>query len=177
MRLREVNMSNFICKWLPPLISNTSFEDWKEFADYCYSLFKRDFIDTKPLFLGKSVNIRKHPLQEDKEQGFSHCTSFDPTKKSADPNDRIDDIKRYERIEWPRKIIENYSCSDHCECNHIKMWREPWKSYDRVHLLFQDVKYLVIIEERETYNLLVSAFYFHYDHQLDKKLKKYERYK
>lgn len=168
-----------LCKWLPNLIYLNDFNgNWKEYEEFIYKIFKVDFIDSRPYFLSKPVNIRKHPQIFNKEQAFFHITSVDTSKLGTDPNDRIPDLRRCERIKWPRKIIENYTCEDICNsCNKIKIWHVPYKMYKRVHLLFEDYKFLIIIEEREYYNLLISAFYIEHSHTLRKKLKEYEKYR
>ena len=43
--------------------------------------------------------------------------------------------------------------------------------YSRVHFLFEEERYLVILEKRKTYNLLITAYYLEYDNALEKQLK------
>ncbi|MBR0545191.1 MAG: hypothetical protein IIW99_03100 [Treponema sp.] len=62
-------------------------------------------------------------------------------------------------------------------CEGIKIWEEPWKMYKRVHFLFEEERYLVIIEKRDKFNLLITAYYLEYDNALEKQLKRYEQYK
>lgn len=170
---------DIICKWLPKLIYLESFDgDWPSYDNSLYRIFKHDFIDNTPTFKGKPVRIRKYPMQGDKEQAYFHVTSVDSSKTSNDPNDRIPDMRRCERILWIRKVIENYDCKENCAgCNGIKVWNKPYKMYQRTHILFQDYKFLVVLEEREDYVLLISSFYIEYGHTLDNKLKEYEKYK
>ncbi|NOH15466.1 hypothetical protein [Clostridium cochlearium] len=174
-----MGIEEILCKWLPKIISLSEFGgDWHKYDNYLYELFREDFIESTPIFNEKPVRIRKHPMQGDKEQAYFHVTSVDSSKTSADPNDRIPDIRRCERILWIRKILENYNCNENCDgFNKIKTWNMPYKMYQRVHFLFEDYRFLVIIEEREDYCLLISAFYIEYDHTLRKKLKEYEKYK
>ncbi len=167
------------CRWLSPLVLMDDFGvNWYKYDNYLYQIFKKDFIDSKPYYKEKPVNIRKHPTVADKEQAYFHVTSVDSSKTPEDANDRIPDLRRCERVAWIRQIIENHLCSDNCNgCNKIKYWPELYKGKRRWHLLFEDYKFLVIIEERQDYNLLISSFYIERDHQLKKKLKKYEKYK
>ena len=83
------------------------------------------------------------------------------------------------RMWWIRAFIENYNCdSSLCEeCDGVKVWREPFKSRTRVHILLEEERYVVILEEREKYFLLITAFYLDYDNALQKQLKHYEQYK
>ncbi len=49
--------------------------------------------------------------------------------------------------------------------------------YSRVHFLFEEERYLVILEKRKTYNLLITAYYLEYDNALEKQLKHYNQFK
>ena len=57
------------------------------------------------------------------------------------------------------------------------MWREPYKNKERVHLLLEVERYIVILKPRQDYCLLITAFYLEYDHTLKKKVEHYEKYK
>lgn len=89
------------------------------------------------------------------------------------------DFRRCERIRWVRKFIENYKCNlAECkECDGIKVWEEDYHGNPRVHILLEEERYMVVVEKREKYCLLITAFYFEQDHKLRKKLKKYQKYK
>lgn len=162
--------------WLPELVCYDDYDgDWSSYQDALYVIFKNDFIDDKPFFEGKKVNIRRQPIEYGKEEAFFHVTCQDYLKDG----ERVPDFRRCERIRWVRNFIENYQCDPtQCEyCVGIKLWREPYKSATRVHLLFEEEKYIVVLEPREKYCLLITAFYFEHDHSLQKKLKQYEQYK
>lgn len=163
-----------ICKWLPDLVPC---ENWSEFPAYeelIYALFGQDFIQSHPEFEGKPVNIRKHPLVDGREQAFFHVTS----KEYTPQKERCPDPKRCERIRWVRAFIENFDCdpSKCAPCSGIKVWNEPYKMYSRVHILSEEENYMVIIERREKYNLLITAYYFDYPHALKKQLNKFYAY-
>lgn len=59
----------------------------------------------------------------------------------------------------------------------MKVWREPYKSKIRVHILLEEERFIVILEERKGYFLLITAFYLNYDNSLEKQLKHYEQFK
>lgn len=59
----------------------------------------------------------------------------------------------------------------------VKVWSEPYKGNSRVHILMEEEKYIVVLEQRKSYNLLITAFYFDHEHMLEKKLKRYQKYK
>ena len=167
-------MNAEIC-WLPEQEYYENYNSWDDYINVLYDIFKNDFIDSHPSFEGKQVNIRKHPIEYGKEEAFFHVTCQDYLKS----NNRVPDLRRCERIRWVRAFIENYSCDPSlCElCDGVKVWTEPYKSNFRVHILLEEERYMVVVERRESYCLLVTAFYFDQDHSLRKKLKNYEKYK
>ena len=59
----------------------------------------------------------------------------------------------------------------------LKIWTVQVKNDLRYHILCEELRFMVVVAERERYCLLITAFYFEYDHSLEKKLKKYEEYK
>ena len=166
------------CKWLSPIVTCQDYNKWNEYLEYIYNFFKVDFIDTKPIFDGKFVNFKKAPMDGKYEHTFTHLTHKDEFHTSVNPNDRVPDPRRAERIAWNRAIIDNYICNDICEnCEKIVYFEEMYKNNVRVYLLFKDVKFLVILEKRENYNLLITGYYVEYEHAMRKYIKKYEQYK
>lgn len=162
--------------WLPALVYYDDYGgDWTAYQDALYTIFKADFLDDRPYFEGKVVSIRKQPIEYGKEEAFFHVTCQDYLKDGK----RVPDFRRCERISWVRSFIEEYQCDPAlCDaCDGIKVWREPYKSTFRVHLLFEEEQYIVILEPREKYCLLITAFYIEYDHSMQKQLKNYARYK
>lgn len=121
------------------------------------------------------MNVRHYPIEYGKEDAFFHTTC----KDYRGQGERAPDFRRCERIRWIRAFIENYNCdASLCEeCDGVKVWREPFKSRTRVHILLEEERYVVILEEREKYFLLITAFYLDYDNALQKQLKHYEQYK
>jgi hypothetical protein len=162
--------------WLPDLIYFEDYHnEWGSYEEALYNIFKHDFVDSKPLFERKRVNIRKHPMENNKEEAFYHITHRDYFHEQ----NRLPDLRRCERIRWVRSLIESHDCnqSDCEDCEGIKVWTMPYRMYSRTHLLFEKERYMVVIERRKNFNLLVTAFYFEHDHSLNKKLREYENNK
>ncbi len=167
------------CKWLPKIVECEDYNKWNEYLDSIYEIFKKDFIDSRPIFEGKFVNFRKEPVDEKYEHAFIHLThKKNELCLSDNPNDRIPDPRRAERIGWNRAIIENYKCNDNCcDCDKILYFEEYYKKNIRSYFLFKDVKFLVILEKRKKYNLLITGYYIEHENKMKKYIKKYEKYK
>jgi len=161
--------------WLPKCEYYDSSQPWIDYEDFLYSIFRTDFIDSHPEFEGKDVRIRFHPIEYNKEEAFYHVTCQDYLKDG----ERVPDFRRCERIRWVRAFIENYNCdSSKCTgCDGIKVWEKPYKNNQRIHLLFEEERYIVVLERRDNYVLLITAFYIEQDHTLEKKVKEYHQYK
>lgn len=161
--------------WLPQCEYYDSSESWQDYENYLYNIFRSDFIEDHPQFEGKDVKIRFRPIENNKEEAFYHVTCQDYQKDG----NRVPDFRRCERIRWIKAFIENYQCdpSSCTDCDGIKIWEKPYKSNKRVHLLFEEERYIVVLERRQKYCLLITAFYIEQDHTLKKKVKEYEQYK
>ena len=161
------------CVWLPELVLCDDLSKWTEYEQIIYSIFCQDFIETRPQYCGKPVYIRKHPIEQGKEEAFFHVTCQDYSKSG----NRVPDLRRCERIRWVRSFIENYNCdSTQCPtCDGVKVWCEQYKMYTRTHILLEEERYMVVVENRAEFNLLITAFYFDMDHKLEKALKRYHR--
>lgn len=163
-----------ICRWLPSLVPYNSDTEWGEYQEHIYSIFCDDFKISYPVFENKRVKIRYHPIESGKEEAFIHVTCQDYLKDGK----REPDLKRCERIRWVRKFIENYKCIDGCKtCDGIKVWDKPYKNTLRTHILLEEEKYIVVLEKRPEYCLLITAYYFDKGHMLDKKLRDYQKFK
>ena len=160
--------------WIPELEYYDNYFSWGEYQEALYSIFRNDFIDNHPYFKGKQVNIRKHPIEYGKEEAFFHVTCQDYQKDG----NRVPDLRRCERIRWVRAFIEHYHCdSTLCDaCDGVKIWEEPCHGKKRVHILLPEERYMVVLEPRKSYCLLITAFYLDHEHTLAKKLKHYEHY-
>jgi hypothetical protein len=159
------------CCWVPELVPCKDYGRWKEYEDLIYSIFSDDFISSKPMFKGKKVNIRKHPTVDGREDAFWHLTCCD----YGHDGNRDPDLRRCERIKWIRKFIENVPCNrPECkQCDGLLVWSYPYKNHVRVKIMLEDERYIVIVELREEYALLITAYYLDHDHSLRKQMREY----
>ncbi len=139
-------------------------------------VFKRDFKDSSLRFKGQRVLIRKEPLDGDKEHGFTHMTHEKFDHDDNDPNNRVPDFKRSERLPWVKYIIENYEFCSNSGCERILYWEEIFRGYTRVNLLMKEERFLVVLEKRDFGYLVITSFYLDKDWALDKRIKKYNAY-
>lgn len=163
------------CDWLPSLerIHNNESED--EYERRIYKIFIKDFIYSHPIFNGLPIYIRFEPYKNNRVQAFYHVTTF-----GNDQDNRYIDNTRQERIRWIRAFIEHSDCKPiHCdECEGMKAWSMPYRGHiSRVKLLLTEEKYIVILEPRTSYILLITAYYVDYSHTMKKLIKEFEKAK
>jgi len=156
---------------LPELIELNDFGgNFNAYLEAIYEIFKTDFVKSKPVFQGKRLGLKKYPLIEEKEYTFYHMTHEGDIE-----NNRIPDLRRMERISWPRPMIDN---SEH---NYLKVWRNIRRgkggTRNRILILHEAVKYLVILDDRKDYILPWTAYLIKGSRQLQKHLQEYENYK
>lgn len=156
------------CKHLSPLLEFDG--NWIEFEKLLFSIFKHDFLENNTYFKGCIVHPRKHPVIKGRPESFFHLTHENSTLyKFNDPS--LPDFDRCKRLRWVKEILEHYGCQDRC-CSGIKYYNKN----GRDHLLFEEERYLVVLEKRGNSYLLITAFYCQYDNALRKKLKDYNEY-
>jgi hypothetical protein len=152
--------------WLPPLVL---FEDyggnWNRYVEALYKYYKQDFVDSSPSFRGIRMARKRKPLEQGKEATFWHLISEGKTEE-----DRLPDLRRCERIRWPRPIIE------HVDEPVIKIWENKRKRETRICIWFEGVEYLVVLAARRGYVLLWTAYPVTRPHTKKKLQKEYETY-
>ena len=152
--------------WLPPLVLFSAYDgNWNRYLEALYSWFKQDFIDSKPVFQGRRLGLKRHPMTYGKEATFWHMI-----KEGAVEEELTPDFRRCERIRWPRPIIENNADPA------IKVWRNQRGREERVCLWFFQENYLVILADRGEYILPWTAYIVEQSHRKRKLQREYEKY-
>lgn len=152
--------------WLPALVCLADFGgDWKRYEAALYAFFTQDFVEGRPLFEGKPLALKRHPMSQGKEATFWHIIS-----EGDHEDERLPDMRRCERIRWPRPIIE------HCDEPVVKVWGNERKGERRVCLWLERQEYLVILTRRREYVMLWTAYPVPQPHQQRKLQKEYEAY-
>ena len=75
-----------------------------------------------------------------------------------------------ERIRFPKFCIDNYSHKD------FLIWDKIVGRDNRIHILNEAERYLIVLTERKGYYLFWTAFYIENNHTIRKKKKDYETY-
>jgi len=148
--------------WLPGLLPLSDFGgNWPRYQEALYESFRRDFMGDL-LYRGLRVGMKKHPLIEGKEATFWHFIS-----EGSVEADRLPDLRRCERIKWPRAIIEN------AESPEVLEWDNERRGERRTCLWVQEVDYLVVLAVREAYVLPWTAYLVTQPHQKRRLEKEY----
>lgn len=151
--------------WLPPLLRLADFGgDWSLYEAAVYEAFCVDFIDTSMTFKGLRVGLKKHPIMDGKEATYWHFTS-----EGKDESSRTPDLRRCERIRWPRQIIQKAG-SDPA----IRVWENERGSEKRACLWLEEEDYLVILALRDKYVLPWTAYLVLEEHRKRKLRKEFE---
>ncbi len=154
-------------EWLPELEPFDKYGgDWDKYLEALYSFFKNDFIDSKPYFKGRRLGLKKHPVEHGKEATFWHLIS-----EGKEEEERIPDLRRCERIRWPRPVIENDGDPA------VKVWGNKRKLETRILIWLEQEEYLVVLADRKEYILPWTAYLVTRDHQKRKLEREYQRYK
>ena len=152
--------------WLPPLVLFSDYNgDWDRYLNALYAWFKQDFIDRKPIFQGRRLGLKRHPLTHGKEATFWHMTS-----EGQDEASRTPDFSRCERIRWPRPVIEN------SEDTKVKWWVSVKRNEERIHIWLEDEDYIVVLADRKGFLLPWTAFLVNREHTRRKLTREYEAY-
>ena len=150
--------------WLPPLVCMSDYGgDFTNYIEAVYAYFKKDFIESAPAFRSRRIGLKRLPYYQGKESAFWHVTSEGP-----DEAERVPDLRRCERIRWPRPLIENPAEKE------IRCWLNERHGERRIVIWLYDQDYVVILADRISYLLLWSAYYVDRKHTKDSLLKEYE---
>ena len=151
------------------------FPDLIELSDYAgnfenyfkavYAVFETDFIKTQPKYEGLKVAVRKYP-----EVDGLHRTFYHITHEGEDENNRQPEIRRMERIRFPKFMIDN---NTHVE---TLIWKNKRGKDIRIVLFNKAENYIVILTDRTSYYMFITAYFVENEHRKKSLLKEYEAY-
>jgi hypothetical protein len=142
--------------WLPELLKWNG-SDWPNYIEKVFGLFDEGFISSKAMFRGQEVRLRWMPVHEGKPSAFWHLV-----QEGKIEQDRTPDLRRCERIEWLRAII------DHSDDAAVKVWENERRGSGGVQrqvlLWLEEEDFLVVLGKRHGYFLLLTAYTTNREH-------------
>ncbi|MFZ0828840.1 MAG: hypothetical protein WAO02_15595 [Verrucomicrobiia bacterium] len=145
--------------------------DWTAYEEVLYSHFTTDFLDSLPDWIGKRVGLKKHPLCKGKEATFWHFISDGKIE-----DDRLPDIRRCERIRWPKPTMEAFTNLRPTADDRIVWWKNERRQEERYLLALPDFSYLMVVADRGDYVLPWTQYHVEHPHQRQKYQKEYDAY-
>jgi len=135
------------------------------YNDAVYAVFRNDFVKNKPVFENKKLALKRHPLIDGKEYTYYHFTHSGNVETERTP-----DLRRMERIGFPKPMI------DFSDNQNLKVWQNQRGTKERILILHETERYLVVLDDRKNYILPWTAYLVEHDNQLRRLLAEYEQY-
>jgi len=150
--------------WLPGLICLADYSgSWGLYEEVIYEVFKNDFLRSSLNYDGLKIVLKRLRPMKGKDATFWHIIEG---SSGGGP-----DLRRCERIGWPKPIINNSRDSE------IKIWEEDQQGACRILIYLECAEYLVVLEKRKSYILFWTAYPIKYRGKKEDLLKKYGKYK
>lgn len=140
-------------EWLPEALRYNDFNgDWDKFLAAVYEVFERDFKKSSPRYEDYPITYDSR-IENGKEAAFWHIIQ----KTDIKARDKVPDLRRCERIPWPKPMIE------HPTDSAVSIWknerkRPDRKSQTRVLIWLEELDYIVVLAERPREMVLVTAY-------------------
>lgn len=118
------------------------------------------------------VSLRKHPKIDGRQAIFWHIISGG----SRSENSRQIEMQRCIRLRWVRILVETFNTEFPDEIE-IRWWIDNKRtSRPRYILTRPEFDYIVVIEQRRDYALLVTAYYAEHEHRRRKLQKEHDEF-
>lgn len=151
----------------PDLIYLNDYQgNFKNYFYAVYEIFSAHFLKSNPYYQGVKVTAPRYPEVDGLSRTFYHITHQGDDEQNREP-----DIRRMERIRFPKFKIENHPHDE------LLVWEKEMGSDNRIHILNITERYLLVLNKRKDYLMLWTAFYIEHNHTIRKKLKEYETHK
>jgi len=154
---------------IPDIIPLSSVDgDYEAYEDTVYKEFCECFENKEFKFRGVRVGHKRHPEYNGKSATFWHIIS-----EGADEQNRLPDLRRYERIRWPFYIMEH--CIDNC--SDLLIWENERRGQTRILIFCTHIDYLLVFAKRDGYVIFWTAYPVTENHRKRKLLNEYKAYK
>jgi hypothetical protein len=152
--------------WAGSLIELSDFGgDVEAYFTRLYEVFTADFITTPATFNGRPIIFDNRLGEKNRAECFWHVTS------TEDPVDgRLPDMRRCERIEWIKQIIDNHTDPA------VLKWETIRKGSVRTLLLLDEGNFLVVLANRSRNYFLTTAFYIEHASRKAKLMAEHDAY-
>jgi hypothetical protein len=148
--------------WLPPLfLLEDDAGDWEAYLERLHRQFVVDFVESRPVWPGKRVNLKRYPEHEGKSATFWHMISTGEREA-----DRLPDFRRCERIAWPRAMMDAFDGAEwDIAAGRLVWWQEERRNEERYILALADFSYVFVVADRGEYVLPLTAYYVEREHR------------
>ena len=134
--------------WLPDLIRLPEFDgDWERYIKVVYDAYRQDWLTERPDFLGKRMGLKRQPERFGWDATFWHLTQQGSAEESRTP-----DLRRCERIRWPRALVEAVCGSE------VRRWENTRRGGHNHLLALEDFSYVFVIRDHGEYVLPWTAY-------------------
>jgi hypothetical protein len=144
--------------WLPDIFDTSPYDltdapDAERCLDDLHALFRAAFVDSRPTMFTRPVTCSSGPgCGDGRGETFWHLTSKEQQGKGSL---RERDWDRARLIRWPRPVIEAVAGR-----TDVRVWGTMGARQERkLKVAVDDFSYVVIMEDRPTEALLISAFH------------------
>lgn len=127
--------------------------EWDLYLNEIYAQYMEDIVVNRKHLRGKPVQARYNPSTDGKGFCFWHVIS-----EGSEETERVPDLRRCERIRWIGWMIEKANSADP-QIRSLPSTRTLKRgTVERLVLWCPEASYVVILEERTEYFLLVTAY-------------------
>lgn len=154
-------------------------ENWKnteEYLDELYELFLDTYIKRPLLWKdsGTRVSFRRQKEVDNRHASFWHIVSGGDSHEE----DRVVDFERCRRIGWIRPLIESFNSAFPHQGGGFRWWISPSSrsKHSRYCISTLEFDYIVILEERPSYTLLITAYYVNRSRRRKKFMMEYQEF-
>lgn len=159
-------------EWLPDLIClEDAGGDWTAYLELLYDAFLADFVRSKPRWPGRRVVLKRYPEYQGKGATFWHLISEGEAEEQ-----RLPDMRRCERIRWPRPMMEAFPNRRPAGADRIVWWKSQRGREERFVLALGDFSYVVVVAERSDCVLPWTAYLVVQEHRRRKLERECENY-
>lgn len=145
----------------------------EDYLDSLYAAFLSDLVHGNLFWKDSAtpLSLRRNPMVSERHAIFWHIISGGGSEESA----RVIDGERCRRLHWIAPMIRMFNLTHPAlGAGTIRWWRSPRPGSPRFLLSTSDYSYVVVIEERPEYALLVTAYCVEQEHRRRKLQKEHD---